>query len=115
MRNRLSDPTLYFTAKLSRSKNETRHHCCVRSDRSASTAYSQRKYADPIPQPHKFPDPCDNPTVKRWGPMDQKGNFNYITPAKILDALKLVREGRLIRLDHLIEPGRNGVIGRHGY
>src|SRR5207249_4992149 len=29
----------------------------------ASTAYSQRKYADPIPQPHKFPDPCDNPTV----------------------------------------------------
>ncbi len=34
----------------------------------ASTAYSQRKYADPIPQPHKFPDPCDNPTVKRWGP-----------------------------------------------
>ena len=43
--------------------------------------------------------------------MDQKGNFNYITPAKILDALKLVREGRLIRLDHLIEPGRNGVIG----
>jgi len=81
----------------------------------ASTAYSQRKYADPIPQPHKFPDPCDNPTVKRWGPMDQKGNFNYITPAKILDALKLVREGRLIRLDHLIEPGRNGVIGRHGY
>ena len=65
--------------------------------------------------PHKFPDPCDNPTVKRWGPMDQKGNFNYITPAKVLDALKLVREGRLIRLDHLIEPGRNGVIGRHGY
>src|SRR5437899_8133655 len=43
--------------------------------------------------------------------MDQKGNFNYITPSKILDALKLVREGRLIRLDHLIEPGRNGVIG----
>jgi len=77
----------------------------------ASTAYSQRKYADPIAQPHKFPDPCDNPTVKRWGPMDQKGNFNYITPAKVLDALKLVRDGRLIRLDHLIEPGRNGVIG----
>ena len=77
----------------------------------ASTAYSQRKYADPIPQPYKFPDPCDNPTVKRWGPMDQKGNFNYITPAKVLDAVKLVREGRLIRLDHLIEPGRNGVIG----
>src|SRR5215475_9527032 len=66
----------------------------------ASTAYSQRKYADLIPQPHKFPDPCDNPTVKRWEPMDQKGNFNYITPAKVLDALKLVREGRMIRLDH---------------
>src|SRR5262245_30648258 len=76
-----------------------------------SSGYSQRKYVDVILNPFVFPDPCDNPTVKRWGPTDQKGNFNYITPVKILNALKLVREGRLIRLDHLIEPGRNGVVG----
>jgi hypothetical protein len=77
----------------------------------AEVGYSQRTYADPIPTPHEYPDPCNNPTVNRWGRADQKGNFNYVTPAKILDALKLVREGRTIRLDHLIEPGRNGVIG----
>ncbi len=70
-----------------------------------------RTYADPIPNPHRYPDPCNNPTVTRWGPGDQKGNFNYITPAKIVTALKLATEGLVIRLDHLIEPGRNGVIG----
>ena len=70
-----------------------------------------RMYADPIPKPLTPPDPCDNPTVKRWGPQDQRGNFNLITPAKVLDALKLVKDGRFIRLDHLWEPGRNGVLG----
>jgi hypothetical protein len=68
-------------------------------------------YADPIPNPLAPPDPCDNPTVRRWGKDDQKGNFNFVTPAKVLDALKLVKEGRFIRLDHLWEPGRNGVLG----
>jgi hypothetical protein len=29
----------------------------------------------------------------------------------VLEAMKLVREGRFIRLDHLWEPGRNGVLG----
>src|SRR2546423_7326573 len=62
-----------------------------------------RKYADPIPNPLTSPDPCDNPTVKRWGPKDQRGNFNFVTPAKVLSALKLVKEGRLIRVDHLWE------------
>src|SRR5207245_7347515 len=51
------------------------------------------------------------PTVKRWRPMEQKGNFNYITTNKSIYAMKSVREGRLIHLDHLIEPGRNGAIG----
>src|SRR5262249_26241065 len=78
---------------------------------SAARSQSPRKYADVIANPFVYPDPCNNPTVRRWGPQDQKGNFNYITSAKILNALKLVREGRLIRLDHLLEPGRNGVIG----
>ena len=73
---------------------------------SGGFGYAQRNYADPIPNPFTFPDPCNNPTVRRWGPDDQKGNFNYITPEKILNALKAVEEGRLIRLDHIIEPAR---------
>lgn len=75
------------------------------------TSNTARKYADPIPNPLTPADPCDNTTVKRWGREDQKGNFNYLSPAKVLESLKLVREGRFIRLDHLWEPGRNGVLG----
>lgn len=80
----------------------------------AKVPNTTRKYADSIPNPLTPPDPCDNATVARWGKQDQKGNFNYLTPAKTLEALKLVREGRFIRLDHLWEPGRNGVLGNIG-
>lgn len=91
--------------------NET-HNSVVAGQLPASAPSNVvRKYADTIPNPLTPPDPCENPTVKRWGRQDQKGNFNFVTPAKVLSALKLVREGRLIRLDHLWEPGRNGVLG----
>src|SRR6185503_12320523 len=72
---------------------------------TSGDAKSVGEYADPIPNPLTPPDPCDNATVRRWGKDDQKGNFNFVTPAKVLDALKLVKEGRFIRLDHLWEPG----------
>src|SRR6478735_10830842 len=34
----------------------------------------------------------------RWGPEDQRGNGNLMTPLKVLDALKLVRTGEIISL-----------------
>ncbi|HSE31670.1 MAG TPA: cyclase family protein [Pyrinomonadaceae bacterium] len=40
--------------------------------------------------------PC--PTASKFGPDDQIGNVNYITPAKTLAASKLVTKGRAYRL-----------------
>lgn len=40
--------------------------------------------------------PC--PTASKFGPNDQIGNVNYITPAKTLAASKLVTKGRTYRL-----------------
>jgi kynurenine formamidase len=40
--------------------------------------------------------PC--PTASKFGPEDQIGNVNYITPAKTLAASKLVTKGRAYRL-----------------
>jgi kynurenine formamidase len=40
--------------------------------------------------------PC--PTASKFGPDDQIGNVNYITPAKTLAAAKLVTKGRAYRL-----------------
>ena len=40
--------------------------------------------------------PC--PTASKFGPTDQIGNVNYITPAKTLAATKLVTTGKSYRL-----------------
>lgn len=40
--------------------------------------------------------PC--PTASKFGPDDQIGNLNYVTPAKTLAASKLVTKGRAYRL-----------------
>src|SRR4051795_8262459 len=40
--------------------------------------------------------PC--PTASKFGPDDQVGNINYITPAKTLAASKLVTTGKAYRL-----------------
>src|SRR5215216_5826107 len=50
---------------------------------SIITAYAQDK-------------PC--PTASKFGPNDQVGNVNYITPAKTLAAAKLVTKGKSYRL-----------------
>src|SRR5678815_4948144 len=50
---------------------------------SIITAYAQDK-------------PC--PTASKFGPDDQIGNVNYITPAKTLEAMKLVTTGKTYRL-----------------
>jgi hypothetical protein len=39
----------------------------------------------------------------RWGPDDQAGASNHITPEKILDALKLIRQGKIYEMGRLYE------------
>jgi len=39
----------------------------------------------------------------KWGKDDQIGATNLITPAKILDALKLVKAGKLYEMSHVYE------------
>jgi kynurenine formamidase len=48
-------------------------------------------------------EPC--PTASKFGPNDQIGNVNYITPAKTLAATKLVTKGKAYRLG--IETNKN--------
>lgn len=40
----------------------------------------------------------------RWGPNDQTGASNYITPEKILKALRLAKTGQVYELGHIYEP-----------
>jgi kynurenine formamidase len=47
--------------------------------------------------------PC--PTASKFGPNDQIGNLNYVTPAKTLAASKLVTKGRAYRLG--VETNKN--------
>src|ERR1700688_1592106 len=39
-------------------------------------------------------------TWGRWGPDDQRGMTNLITPAKVLSAMKLVKAGLVISIAH---------------
>lgn len=38
----------------------------------------------------------------RWGPNDQKGTANLITPAKVQNAVKLVRSGVVVSMAHAV-------------
>src|SRR5687767_5245555 len=38
----------------------------------------------------------------RWGPNDQKGTANLITPQKVQDAVRLVRSGIVVSLAHAV-------------
>ena len=40
-----------------------------------------------------------------WGPDDQAGASNWITPEKILEAISLVRTGQVYELGHVYERG----------
>ena len=52
------------------------------------------------------PDPDPSPALgtdwypSRWGAADQRGNGNLMGPAKVLQALALVRSGEIVRLGH---------------
>ena len=41
----------------------------------------------------------------RWGPGDQAGASNWITPEKVLDSIKWIRDGRIYRLGRVYEAG----------
>jgi kynurenine formamidase len=41
----------------------------------------------------------------RWGAADQRGAANRITPAKVLEARDVIKQGTLYQLGHVYEPG----------
>ena len=41
----------------------------------------------------------------KWGATDEAGASNHITPAKVLDAVKLIRDGKVYRLGRVYEYG----------
>jgi len=41
----------------------------------------------------------------RWGPDDQRGAANRLTPAKVLEAKNLIRQGRVYQLGRVYESG----------
>ena len=55
------------------------------------------------------PAPAAAPTApwwpSRWGQGDQAGASNWITPDKVLDAAKLIRDGKIYRLGRVYEAG----------
>lgn len=42
-------------------------------------------------------------TQQEWGPEDQKGASNFITPAKVIEAANLISEGKIYELGHTYE------------
>jgi kynurenine formamidase len=41
----------------------------------------------------------------RWGPQDEAGGSNWITPAKVLEAARLIKTGKIYELGHVYEAG----------
>jgi hypothetical protein len=41
----------------------------------------------------------------KWGPQDEAGASNHMTPAKVLAAAKLIKTGKVYNLDHVYEAG----------
>lgn len=48
-----------------------------------------------------------------WGPDDQRGAANRITPAKVLEAVSLIKEGKIYQLGRVYEAGMPLVGTRH--
>ena len=63
---------------------------------------------DPIPHELELPDPCDNATTRLWGPDDELGNLNYLTPDRVAENLSLIRLGKVYELSQVLDPGQMG-------
>ena len=48
----------------------------------------------------------------KWGPKDQLGAWNYITPEKTAAAAKLVKKGKIFNLAIDLKPNQPGWTGR---
>lgn len=48
-----------------------------------------------------------------WGPADERGAANWITPAKVLEAVKLVATGKIYQLGRIYEQGMPLFGSRH--
>lgn len=48
-----------------------------------------------------------------WGPDDERGNANLVTPAKVLEAAAMIREGRIYQLGREYGPGMPLFGNRH--
>lgn len=48
-----------------------------------------------------------------WGPDDERGAANRLTPAKVLRAMQMIRDGKVYELGHVYEPGMPTLGGRH--
>jgi hypothetical protein len=48
----------------------------------------------------------------RWGPNDEAGASNWMTPEKVLEAIKLIKTGKVYRLGRVYEPGMPARPGR---
>lgn len=50
----------------------------------------------------------------KWGDQDELGTLNLLTPEKVLDAVKLVKKGKVLQLGHDIYNGMPGRQAFHG-
>ena len=48
----------------------------------------------------------------KWGPDDEHGSLNYITPQKVANAAKLVKKGKVFNLAIDLKPNTPGWTGR---
>jgi len=55
----------------------------------------------------------ENTSPSEWGPEDERGAANRITPQKVLEATQLIKEGRIYELGRVYEAGMPLFPGRH--
>jgi kynurenine formamidase len=56
---------------------------------------------------------AENTSPTEWGPEDERGAANRITPQKVLEAAQLIKEGRIYELGQVYEAGMPVFPGRH--
>ena len=57
--------------------------------------------------------PAKNMMPSEWGPDDERGAANRVTPQKVLEATQLIKEGRIYELGRDYEAGMPLFPGRH--
>lgn len=63
-----------------------------------SLAFLGTSQGQELPQPPA-------PGSSKWGPEDERGSANLITPAKVLGAVRLIKEGQVYQLGSVYEEG----------